>query len=57
MSHAEMNSMQLALADLTKRLNERLDDHEDALKVKDYSISHFIQSRLLYLDRNLILLF
>ena len=45
MSHAEINGMQLALADLTKRLNERLDEQDNVLKVKVYSISHFIQSR------------
>ena len=66
MNYAEMKGMQLALADLTKRLDnvadlgkqfnrlsERLDNQDNVLKVKTYSISHFILS----IRQNLIVLF
>ena len=66
MIYAEMRGVKLALADLTKRLDnvadlgkqfdrlsERLDNQDSVLKVKTYSISHFILS----IRQNLIVLF
>ena len=60
MSYAEMRGVKLVLADLGKqfnRLNERLDNQDNLLKVKVYSFSHFINSSCLYSKWNSIVLF